>query len=331
MLIVSEFWFSPVTDSRGIKLYHFFSMWHLFTINEDYGPTFSANLGTSYIDITAVWHNVFGLIEKWFIPECDSLSDHRMISYELKIPKSERACDCSVETNLFNTKRANWNMFHSHCSKAKNAILGSLNNCIQPDSLKLCVQDNVWKKIYTHGVKTNFAKRLEISGIEVSSGHFTTTFEDTIDAILRKSFSCDPNSQDNSQLWFYASKVSRDLGLPLRYRQRGKTQKLCDFLISLDIKGAFDNAWWPGILHMLKSFKVPKNIFCLIQSFLQCRSADLTLSDATKNCILEKGCLQGSVMEPFLLNLFMNDLLCNISKFQNCHKIAFADDSYCSM
>ncbi|GFY66869.1 uncharacterized protein TNIN_461541 [Trichonephila inaurata madagascariensis] len=174
-------------------------MWHLFTINEDYGPTFSANLGTSYIDITAVWHNVFGLIEKWFIPECDSLSDHRMISYELKIPKSERACDCSVETNLFNTKRANWNMFHSHCSKAKNAILGSLNNCIQPDSLKLCVQDNVWEKIYTHGVKTNFAKRLEISGIEVSSGHFTTTFEDTIDAILRKSFSCDPNSQDNSQ------------------------------------------------------------------------------------------------------------------------------------
>ncbi|GFY64109.1 uncharacterized protein TNIN_60021 [Trichonephila inaurata madagascariensis] len=57
---------------------------------------------------------------------------------------------------------------------------------------------NVWKEIYTHGVKTNFTKRLEISEIEVSSGHFTS-FEYTVDAVLRKSFPRDPNSQDNSQ------------------------------------------------------------------------------------------------------------------------------------
>ncbi|GFV01624.1 putative 115 kDa protein in type-1 retrotransposable element R1DM [Trichonephila clavipes] len=61
-------------------------------------------------------------------------------------------------------------------------------------------------------------------------------------------------------------------------------------------------------------------------SFLQCRSADLTLGNVTKNRVLEKGCPQGSVMGPFLWNLIMDDLLCNISKFQNCHKIAFADD-----
>ncbi|GFY68611.1 reverse transcriptase domain-containing protein [Trichonephila inaurata madagascariensis] len=179
-------------------------------------------------------------------------------------------------------------MFYSQCSKAENAILDSLNNCMQPDSLKLCVQDvqelitsaakksiplkksgyhkvpwwsvelfcmrkqlnaarrryqrtknsvlkevyreiyfqirikykfklyeskmnswksfladitvqNVWKKIYTYGMKTNFTKRLEISGIEVSSSNFTSSFEDTIDDVLRKSFPCDPNSHDNSQ------------------------------------------------------------------------------------------------------------------------------------
>ncbi|GFY75448.1 hypothetical protein TNIN_170201 [Trichonephila inaurata madagascariensis] len=61
-------------------------------------------------------------------------------------------------------------------------------------------------------------------------------------------------------------------------------------------------------------------------SFLQCRSADLTLGNVTKNRVLEKGCAQGSVMGPFLWNLIMNDLLCTISKFQNCHKISFADD-----
>ncbi|GFY40042.1 reverse transcriptase domain-containing protein [Trichonephila inaurata madagascariensis] len=179
-------------------------------------------------------------------------------------------------------------MFYSQCSKAENAILDSLNNCIQPDSLELCVQDvqelitsaaensipfkksgyhkvpwwsvelfcmrkqlnaarrlyqrtknsvvrevyreiyfqirikykfklheskmnswksfladitaqNVWKKVNTYGVKTNFTKRLEISGIEVSSGNFTSLFEDTVDAVLRKSFPCDPNSHDYSQ------------------------------------------------------------------------------------------------------------------------------------
>ncbi|GFY49094.1 uncharacterized protein TNIN_462701 [Trichonephila inaurata madagascariensis] len=43
--------------------------------------------------------------------------------------------------------------------------------------------------------------RLEISGIEVSSSNFTSSFEgtSTIDAVLRKSFPCDPNSHNNSQ------------------------------------------------------------------------------------------------------------------------------------
>ncbi|GFU46922.1 hypothetical protein TNCV_3790071 [Trichonephila clavipes] len=57
----SEIWFSPVIDSRSIKLSEFFSTWQLFTINGDYGPTFSADQSTSYIDITAVGHNALGL------------------------------------------------------------------------------------------------------------------------------------------------------------------------------------------------------------------------------------------------------------------------------
>ena len=50
--------------------------------------------------------------------------------------------------------------------------------------------------MYTNGVKTNFAKRLEISGIEVYPGHFTASFEDTIDAILKKSFPRDHINQN---------------------------------------------------------------------------------------------------------------------------------------
>ena len=78
------------------------------------------------------------------------------------------------------------------------------------------------------------------------------------------------------------------------------------------------------ILEFLKIYIV------LFGAFLQGRAADLTLGSATKNNVLEKDCPQGSVMGPFVWNLIMNDLLCNISKFQNCHKIEFAA-SYCSV
>ncbi|GFX79116.1 hypothetical protein TNCV_3914011 [Trichonephila clavipes] len=46
--------------------------------------------------------------------------------------------------------------------------------------------------------------------------------------------------------------------------KEGKRKNHVTFLISLDIKGAFDNAWWPGILHQLKSSKVPKKSFALL-------------------------------------------------------------------
>ncbi|GFV29763.1 uncharacterized protein TNCV_1925881 [Trichonephila clavipes] len=42
-------------------------------------------------------------------------------------------------------------------------------------------------------------KRLEISGMEVSSSNFTSSFEETIEAVLRKSLPCDLNSHENSQ------------------------------------------------------------------------------------------------------------------------------------
>ncbi|GFT50578.1 uncharacterized protein TNCV_551711 [Trichonephila clavipes] len=111
--------------------------------------------------------------------------------------------------------------------------------------------------------------------------------------------------------------------------KEGKRKNHVTFLISLDIKGAFDNAWWPGILHLLKSFKVPKNIFCLIRSFLHCRSADLTLGNVTKNHVLEKGCPQGSVMGPFLWNLIMDDILCKMMHFLLFSVNTFRMSAFC--
>ncbi|GFW60886.1 reverse transcriptase domain-containing protein [Trichonephila clavipes] len=48
--------------------------------------------------------------------------------------------------------------------------------------------NNVWKKIYTFGVKQQFQKRIELSGIALPSGAMTNSFEETINEVLFHSF-----------------------------------------------------------------------------------------------------------------------------------------------
>jgi hypothetical protein len=40
-------------------------------------------------------------------------------------------------------------------------------------------------------------------------------------------------------------------------------QRNCITVVSLDIRGAFDAAWWPSILCNLQEFKCPKNPYNL--------------------------------------------------------------------
>ncbi|KAF8787138.1 putative 115 kDa protein in type-1 like protein [Argiope bruennichi] len=103
-------------------------------------------------------------------------------------------------------------------------------------------------------------------------------------------------------------------------------EKSLTILIFLDIKGAFDHAWWPGIPVLLKNFAVPSNIFHLVRDFLNDRSASLTLGRVSVSRSLQRGCPQGSVSGPLLWNLIMNSLLARLSKISGCETITFADD-----
>jgi hypothetical protein len=38
-------------------------------------------------------------------------------------------------------------------------------------------------------------------------------------------------------------------------------------LVSLDVKGAFDAAWWPSILKALKDFQCPRNLYNLTRNY----------------------------------------------------------------
>ncbi|GFT27117.1 uncharacterized protein TNCV_4676321 [Trichonephila clavipes] len=108
--------------------------------------------------------------------------------------------------------------------------------------------------------------------------------------------------------------------------KRVKKKHLHSILISLDIKDAFDNAWWPCILNLLEKAEIPINIFSLVADFLNDRVAKMQLGSTSAIHCLERGCPQGSVSGPVLWNIIINDVLFKLNNLACSEIIAFADD-----
>jgi hypothetical protein len=96
-------------------------------------------------------------------------------------------------------------------------------------------------------------------------------------------------------------------------------------LISLDVKGAFDAAWWPSILTSLKTLKWPRNLYNLCVSYFNEGSAILLLNSSIEQRKISKGCPQGSVSGPGFWNLQYNSLL-YLEYTENTQVIVYADD-----
>lgn len=122
--------------------------------------------------------------------------------------------------------------------------------------------------------------------------------------------------------------------------QRGTEDALCDLLrhvrsnlqekkivliISLDIEGAFDNAWWPALKHQLALRKCPKNIYALVCSYLQDRKIMVNYARATSQRETTKGCVQGSIGGPTFWNIILDPLLHKLED-EGVYCQAFADD-----
>lgn len=76
-----------------------------------------------------------------------------------------------------------------------------------------------------------------------------------------------------------------------------------------DVAGAFDNLWWPAIMHELKTLNCPRNIYNLILSFLEGRSVFYSLPGKRVRRTIKRGCAQGSVLGLPLwnINMFCSD------------------------
>ena len=96
-------------------------------------------------------------------------------------------------------------------------------------------------------------------------------------------------------------------------------------IVSLDVEGAFDAAWWPGILKELRECKCPKNIYELAKSYFSKRTAVMATNTLRIEKEISRGCPQGSCSGPGMWNLQYNSLL-KLKYMDRTKVVAFADD-----
>ena len=92
----------------------------------------------------------------------------------------------------------------------------------------------------------------------------------------------------------------------------------------LDISKAFDRVWYDGLLHKLKSYGISAQIFGLISYFLSNRRLRVVLDgNSSQEYSVNAGVPQGSILDPTLFLLYINDLPDNVI----CGIAIYADDT----
>jgi len=102
-------------------------------------------------------------------------------------------------------------------------------------------------------------------------------------------------------------------------------QKNCTAVESLDMRGAFDEAWWPSILHNLKELKCPRKLFNLSRSYFSERTTSLRGNTLKIEKPVTMGCPQVFCSGPWFWVIIYNSLL-NMEFSHKTRVIAFPDD-----
>jgi hypothetical protein len=137
------------------------------------------------------------------------------------------------------------------------------------------------------------------------------------------------NSKDllnPNQFGFSTQKSTTDAAMAVKdFIDEALTRRQIVALVSLDVKRAFDAAWWPSILKALKDFYCPRNLYNLTKNYYSDRSAFISTNSVRIDKTVNKGCVRGSSCGPGYWNIQYNSIL-NLNFAKWTRAIAFADD-----
>ena len=118
------------------------------------------------------------------------------------------------------------------------------------------------------------------------------------------------NLLNHNQFGFTPQKSITDAAITVKESvEDGLREGLMTILVSLDVRGAFDAAWWPSILMALKDFNCTRNLYNLTKSYFSQRTAVMSPNTLQVEGEFSKVCPQGSCCGPGFWNIQHNSLL----------------------
>lgn len=111
-------------------------------------------------------------------------------------------------------------------------------------------------------------------------------------------------------------------------RSINATLELKEAMVSIDIRGAYNNISTAAVLRSLHERQIPNNLYKLLVAYFAGRTASMDTADGPIYVPMNRGVAQGSSLGPLLFNLAMDDVIRDMESdlVQGVSLIAFADD-----
>ena len=110
--------------------------------------------------------------------------------------------------------------------------------------------------------------------------------------------------QTDRQYGFMPQKSTTDAAMETKkFIAQELGNKKVVIMASVDVKGAFDAAWWPSILEGMKDSECPRNLYYPSQRYFSQRTAVKSINSVSIERSVTKGCPQGSCCGPGFWNL----------------------------
>lgn len=125
------------------------------------------------------------------------------------------------------------------------------------------------------------------------------------------------------QYGFREGRSTEDAIISFRGKVEGSNNKYV-IGIFVDMTGAFDRVWWPGILDKLRREGVEGDLYGVIKDYLRGRYVSIRSGTWEVGKKVNRGCPQGSIMGPQLWKLVIDRVLRKLD--EKFGVIAYADD-----